>query len=560
VFAPILILLALSGMPDAVHLFHSVTVTFEVDGTVTERTKAVIIPVTGRGVQRFSSMSVSFRSGMEELDILEASVGHWRGGRGNSEASVSTGPHSILSRTNRLESSLRESVITMPGVEVGDTVKIEIFRTIHELPLSDVYSYSFSPVLEDSVVQSVFTVQNYAGVELCSVNTGNSIEFLNLSPAPSHPLAAFDPPFISIATGSPVMLSADASEALDIPEHANCSELDEIVLQMDSNPNSLREWVALNINYTGADTGVWPGWSPRSPEETLQDGSGVCRDRAILLTWLLRRAGYEAYPALATTRGESPSLVDARSFDHMITVYLIPGNDSWVLLDPTPRNLPLEAGFSFGLRGCSYLPAVPGGTELQTIQSNGWNDTLQMNLTGTLNLEDNLISGVLRAESSGAPLELINTLYSQSDPSSLNEMFRRFFGAISCDSVAFDGAEVLVRGKWTVHRNNEFLLLPGLREISLPGSRIASMLLPCPPDSFIIDAPATEILSVSLTVNDSLEKLPEPVSIFGYSCAMALIEQTLEYTETADIVNSNFNILETLTIRSGSSARTLRLP
>jgi len=561
VFASILILLALSGTPDAVHLLHRVTVTLETDGSVTERTRAVIIPLTGRGVQRFSSMSVSFRSGMEELNIEEASVGHWRGGRGNSEASVSTGPHSVLSRTNRLESSLRESIISMPGVEVGDTVKIEIVRTIHSLALSPVYSYSFSPVLDDSVVNAVFNVYNDAGVPLYySSGSTDHIEYLNLSPAPSHPLAAYDPPVFSIATGSPVRLSADASEALDIPEHAICQQLDEIVQQMDSSPSLLRQWVSDNINYTGADTGVWPGWSPRSPEETLEDGSGVCRDRAVLLTWLLRKAGFEAYPALATTGDEAPQYVDARSFDHMITVYRNPPDNSWLLLDPTPRSIPLEAGFSFGLRGCSYLPLVPGGTELETIPVNGWNDTLRMNLTGSLDLNENLITGVLRAESRGTPLELITTIYNQSGPSMMPEMFRRFFGALSCDSVAFNGSVAYVQGTWSVHRSGELLLLPGLREISLPGTRIAAMLLPCPPDSFIIDAPATEILEVSLSFENSAALLPEPLSFPGYSCSMSLFSDTLSFSETADVTNRNSAIIETLLVRSGTEARTVRIP
>ncbi|MCD4706865.1 MAG: DUF3857 and transglutaminase domain-containing protein [Candidatus Sabulitectum sp.] len=556
--AAVLTLFALPGSPDAVHLLHQVTVTFEEDGTITEQTKAVIIPLTGRGVQRFSTMNVAFREGMEEVEIIQADVGHWRGGRGSSTASISIAPHRILSGSNRLESSLQETIMLMPGLEVGDTVKVDIVRTIHSLPLSDVYSFSFSPVLRDSVVRSVFQLRNDSGIQLLTSNSGTNWEFLNLSPLPSHPLAAFDLPVISIATGSPVQLSAEASQALDIPQHSECSRLDEIVIQNRSDPAALRVWVTENINYIGADTGVWPGWSPRSPEETLQDGSGVCRDRAVLLTWLLRKAGYDAYPALASTAGKTALVVDARSFDHMITVYRSPEDGSWVVLDPTPKGIPLSAGASFGLRGASFLPMVPGGTGLQTIPLNGWNDTLRISVYGELDLNENIITGRLRAISYGAPLELITTLYTQSGPS-VNEMFRRFFGALRCDSVSFDGKEVIIDGQWKVSRNGGFLLLPGLREISLHGSRTASMLLPCPPDSFIIDAPATEILNVSLSIRNTEAFLPETVSAPGYTCEMNYEYGRLVYTETADIVNANPDILESLLLRSGTSARTLRL-
>ncbi len=558
--AVLTLLLLLQGSPDAIHLLHRVTVTFEEDGTVTERTEAVIIPLTGRGVQRFSTMSVAFRNGMEEVEIVQADVGHWRGGRGSSTASISTGPHKALSGANRLESSLQETTMLIPGLEVGDTVKVDIVRTIHSLPLSDVYSFSFSPVLRDSVARAVFQLHNNSGIQLFTSDPGSSWEFRNLSPLPSHPLAAYDPPVISIATGSPARLSADASEALDVPEHSGCSRLDEIVVQNNSDPGALRVWVAENINYIGADAGVWPGWSPRSPEETLQDGSGVCRDRAVLLAWLLRKAGYDAYPALASTTGNTAPVVDARSFDHMITVYRNPYDNSWMVLDPTPRGIPLSAGASFGLRGSTFLPMVPGGTCLQTIPADGWNDTLRITVTGELDLNESLITGRLRATSSGAPLELINTLYTQSGPSVKKEMFRRFFGALRCDSVSFNGEEVTIDGQWKVFQNGDFLLLPGLREISLHGSRIASMLLPCPPDSFTIDAPATEILRISLSVQSTEAVLPETVHTPGYSCEMDFENGRLVCTETADILNSNTDILETLLIRSGTSARTVRLP
>jgi len=560
VLAAILTLCVLQGIPDAVHLTHEVSVTFEMDGSITERTTAVIIPLTGRGVQRYSTISVAFRTGMEEVEIAQSYVGHWRGGRGSSQAAISTGPHRILSRTNRLESSLRETILHMPGLEVGDTVKVDIVRTIYSLPLSDVYSYSFSPALQDSVVKSVLQVNNDLNIQLISSESGSSWEFWNLSPVPFHPLAEYYSPVISIATGTPERLSSEASVALDRPEHADCSRLDEIVRVAGSDPGALRVWVAENINYTGADAGVWPGWSPRSPEETLEDGSGVCRDRAVLLTWLLRKAGYDAYPALAATNGATSPVVDARSFDHMITVYRTPLNDSWIILDPTPRGIPIGAGASFGLRGCTFLPIIPGGTGLQTIPLNGWNDTLSILISGEIDMEENLITGELKAKGYGVPLELITTLFTRSGPSTRNEMFRRFFGALQCDSVFFDGAEVTVHGKWKVFRNSEYLLLPGLRDVSLNGSRIASMLLPCPPDSFHIDAPVTEILRVSLSEFNLECELPTPVRSPGYSCLMEYENGRLVYTETADITNANDGILQTLLVRSGTSARIVNLP
>lgn len=557
VFQAALTLLALLGSPDAVHLDYQVFINIHSDGTITEKTETAVIPLTGRGVQRYSSMRVSFRSHMEEVNILQAHVSHWRGGRGTSPASLSTGPHSILTQTNRIESSLRETMITFPGVEIGDTVFVEIERIIHELPLSPVYSYTFSPVMEDSVAASSFRVVNDLGIQLYSTDQRNTFNFPASSPLPSHPLAAHSNHRVSIATGTPGDLSSDASVTLDVQEHGDCPELDEIMQLVGPEPGKLRLWVAENINYIGAEAGIWPGWSPRSPEETIDDGSGVCRDRAVLLMWLLRKAGYQAYPALISTAGQTPSVVDARSFNHMITVYRESPQGSWLLLDPTPRGIPERAGISFGLRGSSYLPVTPWGEDLHDIPVNGWNDTLEITLSGSLDMEEGIITGTLEAVSAGAPLELVTTLFTQSNPTAVGEMFRRFFGAVSCDTVLFDGVTLVMTGTWKSSTQGNRVLLPGLRDVSLSGTRAAAMLLPCQPDSFLLDAPAVEVLNLSITVPGYPDSLPDPVNTEGYSCQLSFHDDLLILTEKADITCGNNQLTESLLLRSGTSWRTV---
>lgn len=559
VLQAVLIILGLAGSPDAVHLDYDVTVTLHENGSFTERTGISVIPLNGRGVRRYSSMSVSFREGMEEISIPLARVGHWRGGRGSSPGEIATGPHSILTATNRLESSLRESVITMPGVEVGDTVWIVIERNIFELPLSSVYGYSFSPSMEDSVAASSFRIVNDSGTALFTTAPGSFFSFENVSPESDHPLAVTEDSRISLATGSPAQLSREASEALDLPEYGSCTALDEVIAEAGTEAFVLRNWVADNINYTGADAGVWPGWSPRSPEETLRDGSGICRDRSLLLTWLLRKAGYEAYPALATTNGPTPPVADARYFDHMITVFRNAGETDWVLLDPTPRGLPSGTGFSFGLRGCTYLPLVPGGEELHQIPATGWNDTLRIEMDCTLPADGQVVEGILTAKGNGVSGELLAKLFTQSDPALKEEMFRRFFGAVSCDYVAYSEGLYSMGGSWRAPSAEGFLLLPGLREISHGGTRIASMLIPAPPDSFTVDAPVTEILEMRISMEESPSELPEPVFSDGYTCETYFENGTLFLRETADVTSANPNILESLLLRAGSFQRTVVL-
>ncbi len=559
-FTAVLTLLVLAAAPDAVHLDYEASVSFNEDGSVTESTRTCVIPLNGRGVRRYSSMTLSHRSGMEDIEILEASVGHWRGGRGSSEGTVSTGPHSILTATGRLESSLRETLITMPGVEVGDTVTLHVERRIRDLPLSRVYSYSFSPVMVDSVARSSFRLENPAGVRLYSSEPGELFLFTGVSPLPSHPLAAVDTRWISIATGTPETLSAEASIHIDLPWHGDCEELHRVIGSVGTDPGRLRSWMADNISYIGTDSGVWPGWSPRSPEETMEDHAGVCRDRAILLTWLLRKAGFEAYPALVSTRGETPSLVDARTFDHMITVYREEPESDWRLLDPTPVGIPEKAGFSFGLRGCTYLPLVPWGSPLLRVPAQGWNDTLSIGVEAALHGDSGVLEGRLTARSSGVPLELITTLYTRSSPETVKEMVRRFFGAVTCTSVSFEGDILTMEGTWQARVLEDRLLLPGLREISLAGTRAAAMLIPAPPDSVFMDATAVEILTMEITLPREHVILPEPVEIPGYSCSLGIHRGRLLLRETASVTNGSGDLTEMLLLRAGSAQRTVMLP
>jgi len=244
----------------------------------------------------------------------------------------------------------------------------------------------------------------------------------------------------------------------------------------------------------------------------------------------------------------------------MVTVYRTGDGEQWNLLDPTPRGIPRDAGSSFGLRGCTYLPITPWGEGLQQVPTDGWNDTLQIDIAGEIDLEAQLLQGTLTARCSGAPLELVTTLFTQTAGSSVREMFRRFFGAVSCDSVRFDGNVVCMTGGWRARNQDGLLLLPGLREISLSGTRTASMLLPAPPDSFRIDAPAVEVLNLSAVLPSEPLSLPLPVSEDGYTCSLSFQGGTILLRETADITAQNPRILGTLLLRSGTSARTLVMP
>lgn len=562
----ILLLAQGPALPDAVYLRNSVTVL--IDSVYTETTELVIVPLTGRGVARFTTLSVPFRTGWETVEILEARTGLWRSGRRGSDAAVTERPHQALAGQSRLESSMRELVLTMPGLETGDTVLVRTRRTIRSLPLADCYSYHFSPQGRDSVRTAEFTVIDMRGSGLLMEwssefgppdTSGCTFRWTAgpFGPLDSHPLALSDRPFAVVASHDPASVSRMLCGALDIPYPADSVRLFETASTIGPDPDAMRDWIARNIGYTGADIGDWPGFTPKPPSETLADGAGVCRDTAVLLVNLIRAAGGTAWLAMLDTTGGIPGLVGSRSFDHMVVA--IPHGGGYRVLDPSVRGV--AGGHSYGLRGTGFLPLTPWGTPLQTIPVDGWGDTLRLMLTGTLC--GGFVRGTLSVVASGAPSELLGTIVERSHDTYRTTLLERFFGAESISEVSGSGDTLLLFGRWSAPEGEGAVLLPGLREISFPGTRASHLLLPVCPDGIELDAPALENLRMVLALNGRELSAPDPFHAGGYSCSISITGDTLVMEETASVLPLRpepGGILATLLARSGSSPRTVLTP
>lgn len=96
--------------------------------------------------------------------------------------------------------------------------------------------------------------------------------------------------------------------------------------------NQAIEFVQKDIRYWGIETGV-NSHLPSFPSETAARRYGDCKDKAVLLTALLRDNGIEAYPALVS--GSKTSFVFERlatpsAFDHAITTFFIDGKQYWI--------------------------------------------------------------------------------------------------------------------------------------------------------------------------------------------------------------------------------------
>ena len=107
---------------------------------------------------------------------------------------------------------------------------------------------------------------------------------------------------------------------------------------------SITQWLNREIRYTGLELGTG-SIIPATPEVTLERGFGDCKDKAVIVTAMMREAGFDAWVALlraGTSRDVDPSLPGLGGFNHAI-VYIGGEDPFWI--DPTSE-------FSFD----GYLP------------------------------------------------------------------------------------------------------------------------------------------------------------------------------------------------------------
>lgn len=592
-----LLLLTAALGSDAVFLEHSVSLDCSLpDSTYIETTRDVIVPMTGRGVRRYAELSVTFRNTWESVDVLEASVRHWRPGRADGEAVLTESPHWSLLPTGRLESTLRELTAVFPGVEIGDTLVFEVERRIDRLPMADLYSYTFIPAAPDSILRSIFEVLwpsdrilHVVGDlgEGTAVQSGHNRE-LTLYSWSSGPVSGFPKlpftggmaelaPHVTVSSHTPEEVSADLWEVLLPACLSSETELaDSIIAVTGGDPTALSAWIASEVEYLSGDWGVDPGYSPRLPHETLEERSGVCRDRVALLVWLLEEAGYDPVILLTSSGRGLPALAGSRSFDHVLVS--VPIDDGrTIFLDPT---LPgASDGFTYTLRGARYLPLTREGSAMMHFpEPEPGSDLLDIHISGVLDGEDMTVSGELIVRFSGAAEELFGSMFASVPDSSRGSLLETLFGCGDGSTLSLTGdpldplTSMTVTGSacWplrsVVWEGGEALLLPGLAEIDLVGSRASAYILPEAIDHVFVETPYRCDLSLSISALPEGVILPPSEVLEGYGINMRMENGSLVMEESVSMLPmipgpGELDVLrEALAARLSGRWRTVVLP
>ncbi|MBN1434244.1 DUF3857 domain-containing protein [Candidatus Fermentibacterales bacterium] len=540
--------LAVASGQDAVFLRHSATVdATQGDGAYVERALEEILLLTGRGVIRFGEMVVGYHDDWEEVTVLRAESHPCRAGRREMDALETRSAHRSLSAASRLESSLREVSLVFQGIEIGDTVIVELERRVSSLPIADAYSYAFFPQGRDSIDSADFTVIWPTGRPLIVSHdpAGSEPSFRSwTTDGGSRTVRSWQWGGSSAAGGSAelglplwetldrVLVSSCTPEQLSLSlarrfqplvESDLAPEVAAILDSVPPDPDSLRLWVAREVSYLGGEFGQWAGFDARTPLETIREGCGVCRDQAVLLAHLLHHAGFEAGLAFMSSSHRLEELPGIRSFDHAIAFFRQDPGGVMEFLDPSAASS--RSGIPWALRGSSCLPATDPGSPIAGIADPLSTDTLRMRFCGVLALDPPRMRYSCVIELHGAAGDLLREMTELAGGADAGEglLLTLFapWGSCSLSVASSSPPGVLsVSGAGTMplravagSDSSLFVLLPGLSDLDLLGSRLCYRIMAGLPvrdgeearQGMMIDTPMLEVLEIDLAVADSLQ-------------------------------------------------------
>ncbi|MCL1909893.1 MAG: DUF3857 domain-containing protein [Kiritimatiellaeota bacterium] len=293
---------------------------------------------------------------------------------------------------NIYDPSNKVTVLSIPGLEIGDTIHLLVKRVTHKarapgkFASSELFEREF-PILRQSHVIDApaelplisVTLRNETGAgvaysreDLDGGGTRHTWSVENVPQAFSEPQM---PAFYTCAQRLLVSSVADWKElsrwywnlceprmAATTPAMTNT--VLEIVADVENDDEKIRRifyHVAQNIRYMGVTAeSEAPGYEPHDVSLTFDNKYGVCRDKAALLASMLRIAGFEAFPVLIHANEKRDPDAPSVYFNHAITAVRRDG--VYTLMDPTSESV--ATLMPEYLAEKSYLVATPEGETL----------------------------------------------------------------------------------------------------------------------------------------------------------------------------------------------------
>jgi hypothetical protein len=141
----------------------------------------------------------------------------------------------------------------------------------------------------------------------------------------------------------------------------------------------IHQFVSQKIRYVGLEQGVGDV-VPRATELTLERRFGDCKDKTTLFIDLARRAGFEVYPVLTSTKRSDPAklLIPAASyFNHMVACVVMSAAKEYCV-DLTDPYSPYDSLSSF-VQGAIRLDLIESPSPPSTLPVTPYDQTKNVN-------------------------------------------------------------------------------------------------------------------------------------------------------------------------------------
>lgn len=214
-----------------------------------------------------------------------------------------------------------------------------------------------------------------------------------------------------------------------IPEvEKKLNEIKQRHPKLEDQVNACIRFVQDEIRYLSFSDGI-QGYKPHSPAQVIRQRFGDCKDKSLLLTYMLKKLGVAAHPALVNTstgKALHEELPSPLMFDHCIAEFRL--NDSTYWVDPT---ITLQRG-QLNLRTTSnYQQALVIAAETQGLtpmtNAGAWHSRIRVKEDYTLEYVGGPARLVVQTTYSGAEADDIRNYWKSHSAAEIKKSYTNFY-------------------------------------------------------------------------------------------------------------------------------------
>jgi tetratricopeptide (TPR) repeat protein len=397
-------------------------VRFETDGTSRRMLDVRVRIQSAAALQWFGQLQIPYGSAYQRLDVDTVRVHKVGGTTVTAPASAVQDVSGPLAREAPIYSDIRLKIVTVPGLQPGDTLEYHVTWTTHT-PLAPGQFWDATDFVKKAVVlderlvydvprATVVRVKTEGGPEPRVVDVGDRRTYewrrTNLVPDTTTTVAASS---VQRATHEGARLTTFRSWAdvgawygpLAHEREAVTPEIQQRAVDLVAGRTTLADsiaalydYVSQHFRYVSLSFGVGR-YQPHAAAEVLANEYGDCKDKHVLLAALLSAIGVSSAPVLIAS-GEpiDPDVPSPAQFDHVITFVRARGDSVW--LDATPGLAPFRF-LTFDLRNKQALvmPSAAAARLVRTPAEPPFATFTHIEVAGALTPQDRLTLTVTHA-------------------------------------------------------------------------------------------------------------------------------------------------------------------